>query len=100
MRVSRLGLLLAAALLPLVLWAALPVLSSGASLGSRIEQKRRQIEQKKGRERVLSTTVQRYSQRIGALQGDITVLERRQIRIQGDLDAKLAELARIQDDLR
>jgi murein DD-endopeptidase MepM/ murein hydrolase activator NlpD len=100
MRLSRLGLLFAVALLPLVLWAALPVLSDGASLSSRIEQKRRAIEQKKGREHVLSTTVQQYSHRIGALQGDITVLERRQLRIQADLDAKRAELARIQDELR
>src|SRR5215212_6197858 len=100
MRVSRLGLLVIVVLVPLVLWAALPVLAPGASLGSRIEQKRRQIEHKKGRERVLSSTVARYTRRIGALQGDITVLERRQLRIQGDLDAKRAELARIQDDLR
>src|SRR3954453_9831711 len=100
MRVSRLGLLVIVVLLPLVLWAALPVLSTGASLGSRIEQKRRQIGPKKGRERVLSSTVASYTRRIGALQGDITVLERRQLRIQGDLDAKRAELARIQDDLR
>src|SRR3954451_24314059 len=100
MRVSRLGLLVIVVLLPLVVWAALPVLSTGASLGSRIEQKRRQIEHKKGRERVLSSTVASYTRRIGELQGDITVLERRQVRIQGDLDAKRAELARIQDDLR
>src|SRR5215212_7022496 len=100
MRVSRLGLLVIVVLVPLVLWAALPVLAPGASLGSRIEQKRRQIEHKKGRERVLSSTVARYTRRIGALQGDITVLERKQVRIQGDLDAKRAELARIQEDLR
>ena len=106
MRLSRLGLLFAVALLPLALWAALPVLSDGsprsraASLSSKIEQKRRAIQQKKGREHVLSTTVARYSQKIGSLQSDITVLERRQVRIQGDLDAKRAELARIQEDLR
>src|SRR3954466_10897970 len=100
MRVSSLGLLVIVVLVPLVLWAALPVLSPGASRGSRIEQKRRQIENKKGRERVLSSTVARYTSRIGALQGDITVLEARQLRIPGDLDAKRPELARIQDDLR
>src|SRR5829696_9289461 len=103
---SRLGLLIAVALLPLALWAVVPVLSSGASrsraasLSSRIDQKREQIEQKKGRERVLSSTVARYSARIGSLQADITVLQRRQVRIQGDLDAKRAELARIQERLR
>jgi murein DD-endopeptidase MepM/ murein hydrolase activator NlpD len=106
MRLSRLGLLFAVALLPLALWAALPVLSTGsprsraASLGSKIDQKRRAIEQKKGRERALSTTVARYSHKIGSLQSDITVLERRQVRIQGNLDAKRAELARIQENLR
>jgi murein DD-endopeptidase MepM/ murein hydrolase activator NlpD len=106
MRFSRLGLLIAVALLPLALWAALPVLSTGsprsraASLSSKIDQKRRAIDQKKSREHVLSTTVARYSHKIGSLQSDITVLERRQVRIQGDLDAKLAELSRIQEDLR
>ena len=106
MRSSRLGLLVAVALLPLALWAALPVLSTGsprsraAALGDRIDQKREQIEAKKGRERVLSSTITRYSRRINTLQGDITVLQRKQIRIQGDLDAKRAELSRIQEDLR
>ncbi len=100
MRASRLGLLLAVVLLPLALWAALPVVTAGAPLSAKIEQKRKQIEHKKGRERVLSTTVARYSRRIGSLQGDITVLQRKQVRIQGDLDAKRAELARIQERLR
>ncbi|HYH88526.1 MAG TPA: peptidoglycan DD-metalloendopeptidase family protein [Solirubrobacteraceae bacterium] len=106
MRSSRIALLVAVASLPLVLWAALPVLSTGsprsraAALGSKIDQKREQIEAKKSRERVLSSTVARYSKRIGSLQGDITVLQRKQIAIQGDLDAKRAELARIQEDLR
>jgi murein DD-endopeptidase MepM/ murein hydrolase activator NlpD len=106
MRKSRIGLVVAVALLPLVLWAALPVLSTGsprsraAAIGSKIDQKREQIAAKKGRERVLSSTVARYSHRIGALQGDITVLQRKQVAIQGDLDAKRAELARIQEDLR
>ena len=106
MRSSRLGLLLAVAVVPLVLWAALPMLSTGsprsraASIGSKIDSKRKEIEAKKGRERVLSTTITRYSRRINSLQGDITVLQRKQVSIQVDLDAKLAELARIQEDLR
>jgi murein DD-endopeptidase MepM/ murein hydrolase activator NlpD len=105
MRTSRLGLLLAVALLPLALWAILPVLTEGAprsraAISSKIDQKRDQIAQKKGRERVLSSTVARYSRRIGSLQSDITVLQRKQVRIQGNLDAKRAELARIQERLR
>ena len=74
--------------------------SRAASIGSKIDQKRKQIDAKKGRERVLSTTITRYSRRINSLQGDITVLQRKQVAIQGDLDAKRAELARIQEDLR
>ena len=106
MRSSRIGLLVVVAVVPLVLWAALPMLSDGsprsraASIGSKIDQKREQIAAKKGRERVLSTTITRYSRSIDALQGDITVLQRKEVAIQGDLDAKLAELARIQEELR
>jgi peptidoglycan DL-endopeptidase CwlO len=106
MRSSRLGLLVVVALVPLALWAALPVLSDGsprsraASIGGKIDQKRKQIAAKKGRERVLSTTITRYSKRISSLQGEITGLQRKQVAIQGDLDAKRAELARIQESLR
>jgi murein DD-endopeptidase MepM/ murein hydrolase activator NlpD len=103
---SRLGLLITVAVIPLALWAALPMLSDGSvqsqasSIGSKINAKKRQIAAKKGRERVLSSTITRYSQRIGSLQGDITVLERKQVAIQVDLDAKRAELSRIQEQLR
>jgi murein DD-endopeptidase MepM/ murein hydrolase activator NlpD len=100
MRSSRLGLLVVVAVLPLVLWAALPMLSSGASLGSRIEQKRHQIAAKRSHEHVLSTTISGYTRRIDDLQGSITMLERKQVAIQVDLDAKRAELARTQEELR
>jgi murein DD-endopeptidase MepM/ murein hydrolase activator NlpD len=98
----RLRLLTLVAAVPLALWLAVPVISDGAprSVAGKIESKQRQIEAKKGREQVLTTTITRYTRRIGALQGDITVLQRRQVRIQADLDAKRAELARIQDRLR
>jgi murein DD-endopeptidase MepM/ murein hydrolase activator NlpD len=103
---TRLGLLITVAVIPLALWAALPMLSDGSvqsqasSIGSKIDRKKRLIEAKKGHERVLSSTITRYSKRIGSLQGDITVLERKQVAIQTDLDAKRAELARIQEQLR
>src|SRR3954452_698124 len=103
---SRLGLLITVAVIPLALWAVLPMLSDGsvqgqaASIGSKIDRKKRLIEAKKGRERVLSSTITRYSKRIGSLQGDITVLERKQVAIQTDLDNKRAELSRIQEQLR
>src|ERR671911_2467935 len=97
---SRLRLLVLAAAIPLALWMLSPVLSDGAPLSSRIEEKKREIEHDKGKERVLTTTISGYTDRINTLQDDITVLQTRQTRIQADLDAKRAELARIQDNLR
>jgi len=99
-RMSRLRLLFGVAALPLALWLFVPVLSDGAPLQSRIEEKRRQIERKKDRERVLTTTIQGYTERIDVLEGDISVLQARQIRIETDLANKRAELARVQDELR
>ena len=97
---SRLRLFVLAAAIPFALWMLTPVLSDGAPLSSRIEAKKREIDKDKGRERVLTTTIAGYTDRINTLQGDITVLQGRQDRIQADLDAKRAELARIQEDLR
>jgi peptidoglycan DL-endopeptidase CwlO len=92
---SRLRLLIAVALLPLALFAFLPLVSSGQqkNLGSKIERKKDQIAWRKGRERVLSSDVAGFTRKINSLQGDITVL-------QASLDRKRAELARIQEDLR
>jgi murein DD-endopeptidase MepM/ murein hydrolase activator NlpD len=99
---SRLRLLIAVALLPLALFAFLPLVSSGQqkNLGSKIERKKDQIAWRKGRERVLSSDVAGFTRKINALQGDITVLQTKQVRLQAGLDRKRAELARIQEDLR
>jgi murein DD-endopeptidase MepM/ murein hydrolase activator NlpD len=99
-RMYRLRLLFLVAAMPLALWLALPVLSDGAPLQSKIESKKREIAAKKGRERVLTTTITAYTKRINLLQGDITVLQARQVRIETDLANKRAELARVQDELR
>jgi murein DD-endopeptidase MepM/ murein hydrolase activator NlpD len=99
----RLSLLLLVAALPLVLWAVLPLGSSGQSADSlqrQIDRKRGQIDQKRGRERVLTTEVSAYTRKISALQSDITVLQAKQVRLEADLEAKRAELARIQEELR
>jgi murein DD-endopeptidase MepM/ murein hydrolase activator NlpD len=97
---SRLRLIALIAALPFVLWLSVPVLSDGAPISSRIEEKRRQIDRKKDRERVLTTTIEGYTHRIDDLQGDITSLQERQVRIEGDLTRKRAELDRLQDELR
>ncbi len=104
-RRMRVRLFVLTATLPLVLWASLPLTSTGqtgriASIQSKIEKKRAEVEAKKRRERVLASEVARYSQKIGSLQGDITALQRKQVSIQADLDRKRAELAEIQADLR
>jgi len=99
-RMYRLRLLILVAATPLALWLFVPVLSDGAPLPSRIESKKREIERKKGRERVLTTTISTYTKRINVLESDISVLQARQLRIETDLANKRAELARVQDELR
>jgi len=107
-RRMRLRLLLAGAVLPLALWAALPVFSEGASspsgrlhdLQRKIDTTRGKIGRRKGTEHLLTTQISAYSQRIGRLQGRIGSLQSRQANAQADLDAKRAELFGIQRDLR
>jgi murein DD-endopeptidase MepM/ murein hydrolase activator NlpD len=100
---SRFRLLLVAAVLPLLLWAVLPMISSGATQGEiqgKIQSKQQQIAKQRGREQLLSTDIAAYSKRIGALQGDITGLQTKQVRIEASLAAKRAQLEAIQSDLR
>jgi peptidoglycan DL-endopeptidase CwlO len=99
----RLSLLFLVVALPLALWAVLPLGSNGQSSDSiqrQIDRKRAQIEQKKGRERVLTTEVSAFTDKIDTLQSDITVLQTKQVSLEADLAAKRAELAQIQEDLR
>jgi murein DD-endopeptidase MepM/ murein hydrolase activator NlpD len=100
------SILLLAILAPLVLWAALPLVSSASpeasvsSLQERIDKKQGTLDQVNGRARVLSTDISGLTQRIDRLQGTITTLQQRESAIQADLDAKRAELERTQDELR
>jgi murein DD-endopeptidase MepM/ murein hydrolase activator NlpD len=97
---SRPRLIALTAALPFVLWLFVPVLSDGAPIASRIEEKRREIKRKKARERVLTTTIEGYTRRIELLQGDIAALQSRQLRLEVDLERKRAELERVQAALR
>ena len=86
----RIGLLLAVAALPFALWAALPLVSTGQSpdsLQRQIDRKRDQIESHKGRERVLTSQISGFTQKINTLQADITVLQTKQVRLESDLEA-------------
>ena len=75
-RRMRLRLLLAGAVLPLALWAALPVFSEGSSspssrlheLQRRIQTTQGKIGRRKGTERLLTTQISAYSRRINRLQ--------------------------------
>jgi murein DD-endopeptidase MepM/ murein hydrolase activator NlpD len=102
----RLRILVGCAILPCVLWAVLPVGSTAtptgriASLESKIQSTQGAIGRKKGTEQVLSTQIAGYTSRINRLQSHISVLQRRQVRVQADLDTKTAELGRIQERLR
>ena len=103
----RLRLLLAGAVIPLLLWALLPVLSQGASpqgklndIQKKIQATQGKIGRKKGTERVLTTQISAYTRRITRLQGRIGSLQERQATAQADLNAKQAELSHIQSDLR
>ncbi|MEA2289814.1 MAG: hypothetical protein QOD55_1811 [Solirubrobacteraceae bacterium] len=102
----RIRLLIAAAALPLVLWAALPLPSEGASqsqlndIQKKIRSAQGRIGKRKGTERVLTTQITAYNRRIDTLQARIGRLERRQTAVQGDLDRKRSELNRLQTDLR
>jgi murein DD-endopeptidase MepM/ murein hydrolase activator NlpD len=103
----RIRLLIAGAALPLALWAALPLQSDGASPHSRLNDIQKKIQatqgrigRRKGTERVLTSQISAYNERIGSLQARIGRLERRQATVQADLDRKQAELTKLQRDLR
>ncbi len=99
MRAAAVALL--CVLVPLALWAVLPVPGGAAPpLADRIAAKREQIGRKQGTERVLASEIAGYTQRIRRLGGRIETLRARQADLQTDLDAKRAELVRIQVDLR
>ena len=104
-RRMRVRLLIAVATLPLLLFAALPLVAGGqtgriASIQKKSDRLRSEIDDAKDREEVLASDVAVWSRKIGALQSDITTLAARQARIQADLDTKLARLTRIQAELR
>jgi murein DD-endopeptidase MepM/ murein hydrolase activator NlpD len=103
MRLRLLSIVLAA---PLVLWAALPLVSSAgpqaelSTLRDRIDDKRGKLDHVEGRAQVLTTDVSRLTRRIDGLQGTITTLQRQEDAIQDDLDAKRRELSATQARLR
>jgi murein DD-endopeptidase MepM/ murein hydrolase activator NlpD len=106
-RRAALACVLAGVLVPVLLWAALPMGSRGATpegrldrLEGKIKRTQGKIGRRKGTERLLTTEITAYTRRINRLQARIGPLQRRQASIQADLSAGRAELQRIQRDLR
>src|SRR4051794_9471869 len=101
---ARLSLPALAVVLPFVLWAFLPVGSladpSAAQIQRKIDRAQSLIGGHRRHERVLTTDITAYTQRINGLQSDITRLAGRQARLQTSLDAERLQLARVQQDLR
>src|SRR4051794_12364655 len=101
----RLRVLVATAAIPLVLWAALPLLSEGATgkagqVTRKLEIKRKALERNRARDRVLTTDVSAFNRRIGALQGEITSLQRRQRDLRAELAHRRSGLVRTQEGRR
>jgi murein DD-endopeptidase MepM/ murein hydrolase activator NlpD len=85
--------------LGLAAYLLLPMPGLSAPLSQRIDETRTLVQNKKYKEHVLSETIATYNVRIDSLQGDINVLQRKQNRIQTDLDQKRAELLEVRGKL-
>ena len=103
---SALALVLALAF-PLVLWAGLPVGSSGATRQQQLNHLQQQIQvtqgkigRKKGTEHVLSQDIARWTARVNRLQSRIGGLQARESAVQSDLDQAQGALVRTQSELR
>jgi murein DD-endopeptidase MepM/ murein hydrolase activator NlpD len=100
----RVRVLVAGVVLPAVLWALLPIGTAAAPRLSNIQHKievtQGLIGRKRGTERLLTTQISAYNRRISSLQGRISGVTTREIRVQADLDRKRSELQRLQSELR
>ena len=102
----RIRLLLLVLALPLVLWAALPLVSAAgpratiSSLQGRIDVKRQRLARIHGHAHVLTSDISALTHRIDGLQGTVDTLQHRQDAIQADLDVKQRQLAATQTQLR
>ncbi len=102
----RLRLLLVVFVLPLLLWAALPLVSAAgpqatvSSLQNRIDAEQSQLAHVHGHAHVLTSDISALTHRIDSLQGTVDTLQQRQNTIQSDLDVKQHQLAATQTQLR
>ena len=83
----------------LAAYVLLPMPGQSAPLSKRIEAKRAQVDSKRRKEGVLTTTIQRFNDRIRGLRGEIRTTQRRLGAVQSELDDARLELLRVRDDL-
>ncbi|HSD75911.1 MAG TPA: peptidoglycan DD-metalloendopeptidase family protein [Solirubrobacteraceae bacterium] len=107
MPARRLAILLLTVAFPLLLWAASPFESEGASPSAKLDRLQRQIQategrigRKKGTERVLTTQIAAFTGRINRLEARIGGLQRRQSAVEADLSASRTRLEATQVELR
>ena len=82
--------------------AAVLTATAGApasDLQSRLDQKQAQLEHAKSRGAVLSSTIQRFGDRLDQLRGEVATLRNRQAIVQAELQQKEAQLKRAKDRL-
>ncbi len=87
----------------LLVWGLAPLAGNAATqaeLQKKIEQRRNQVEKKKGTEKVLTRDIAKYSDRIADLEARIAKLGARQATFEQDLTAKRAALNETQAELR
>src|ERR1700742_3068985 len=90
----------AAVCLCLLLPAASPAQKTPGQIQREIDRNNAKIGGHKAKERVLTSDISQQTNRIDDLQSDISRLSARQQKLQTSLDAKRAELAVVQKDLR
>ncbi|MDX6636635.1 MAG: hypothetical protein QOJ01_146, partial [Solirubrobacterales bacterium] len=83
---------LAASVMALVFCLFFAAASPAQDLQSQLDQKKQQLQQKRDRAGVLSTTIQRYNERISALEGQVATLRNRVAIVGAELARKEAEL--------
>ncbi len=86
------------------LWAAVPLLSTGAPSAAELEKKidktSGKIEYRKGKEKVLTRDIAKYSGRVAVLEKRVNGLSERQSTLEEDLGKKRAVLGATQAELR
>ena len=95
----RAGFSLFAAAAALVVLLALAVGAPAQDLQSELDQKRAELDHAKAREGVLSTTIERYDDRLNQLRGEVATLRNREAIVAAQLKRKQAELDRAKSRL-